>query len=135
MEGDERYFEDEPRASLGSFEELLIEVLTQDHDLEVRRSDDPLDRRRANVGTLDFAYRYADGPAKATVVVSIEDVPGFSSMLRADFSCEDSMRQAAEQCEALALFLTEHLDECGERLIPEPVDRNEEFDRREDDLP
>ncbi len=116
------------------FEELLIEVLTQDHDLDVRRWGDPLDRRRASVGTLLFDYRNRQQSSTATVVVTLEDVSGFSTLLHIDFSSEGSMRAGAEDCEALALFLSEYLDERREQVLPESPERGQELDRRDEDL-
>ena len=46
----------------------VVEVLTQDHDLDVRRNADNLDRRRSRVATLWFDYDYvSDLEGKATV--------------------------------------------------------------------
>lgn len=115
-----------------SFEEMLVDVLTQDHDLDVRRAQDPLDRRRNGVASLQFDFHW-DTDEHAKVVVTVEGVDDFSNMARVDFRSEDTMAASAEDCEALALFLTEHLSELREDWL-EAVSAGElEHGRREDD--
>jgi hypothetical protein len=118
------------------FEELLVEVLTQDYDLAVRRSGDPLDRRRQNVATLRFDYRYPAKSPDARVVVGVEGVGEFSTVIRVDFTSQESICRCAEDCEALALYLSQHLE--GRRvdfLAALGDEGGEVWDRREDDYP
>lgn len=115
-----------------SYEEALVDVLTQDHDLDVRRAKDPLERRHNGVASLHFDFHWNAG-AEAKVVITVAGVDDFSTMARVDFGSEDAMQRCAEDCEALALFLTGHLSELREDWL-EAVSAGEvDHGRREDD--
>ena len=58
------------------FEELLLDVLDQDYDLAVRRSDDPLERRKRDLATLSFEYHWS-GPREARAVVRVAGARDF----------------------------------------------------------
>ena len=115
-----------------NFEEQLIEVLALDYDLNVRRTDDKLDRRRHQVATLLFDYRYAKGSPKGKALVNIEGVEEFTNMLPIDFSSTESLQRSAENCEALALYLMEHLQERCEQVMS-GLEESLTYCRREDD--
>ena len=116
------------------FEELVIEVLTQDYDLDVVRHGDGLDRRRRSVAILCFDYHHEARSGVAKVVVTIEGVDSFSTMMRVDLGNRERMRQSAEDCEALALFLTEYLVGMREDLFADlDAGFSGELGRREDD--
>ena len=114
------------------FEELLVEVLSQDYDIAVRTPGERLDRRRRDVATLGFEYHYTSDAA-GKVRITIRDVPDFSTMLPVDFATPDSMQKCAEECEALALYLMEHLSQRGEDLFASAIDGDLDWGRREDD--
>lgn len=116
------------------FEELLIEVLTQDYDLNVRRSGDNFDRRRRDVATLCFDYDCARGSSEAKVVVTIEGVDDFSNVLPVDLRSRESIQRSAEDCEALALYLSDYLMERQEDLFYEMAAGDFEYGQREEDL-
>ena len=114
------------------FEGVLLEVLSQDWDLPVRRSGDRMDRRRRAGATLVFEYHYSSA-TQAKAVVAIEGVTGFSNLLAVDFASSESIARSAEGCEALALFLMEHLQAQEEALIDQYAKGVLPFGRREDD--
>ena len=114
------------------FEELLVEVLSQDYDLAVRTPGEHLERRRTGVATLDFEYHYS-GDLFGKVRVTVRGAPDFSTMLPVDFSSPESMQKCAEECEALALFLMEHLSERQEDLFTSAAAGGLDWGRREDD--
>ncbi|MCP4002744.1 MAG: hypothetical protein GY725_00980 [bacterium] len=116
------------------YEELLIDILEQDHDLAVRRNGDSLNRRRNDVATLQFAYQYVSGRTKeGKVSVSIDGFPGFSVSLVFDFSDEDELQRSAENTEGLALFLSEHLSGKQDDLMNVLAEGKLPYGRREDD--
>ncbi len=120
------------------FEELLVEVLMQDYDLDVRRWGDAMDRRRKNIGTLCFDYHYEPKSPVGKAVVSLDEADDFTSLMKVDFSSPERMLAAAEDCEALALFLSERLDERRDELLgtEDPIYGDGDGDglgRREDD--
>jgi hypothetical protein len=114
------------------FEALLLDVLDQDYDLAVRRSDDPLERRKANLATLSFEYHWS-GPREARAVVRIDGARAFKAILPVDASSPEELRRSAEDCEALVLFLAEHLEEKREKMLTEAAAGRLRFGRREDD--
>lgn len=114
------------------FEELLLDVLDQDYDLAVRRRDDPLERRRRELATLSFEYHWA-GPREARAVVRVEGAPDFKAILPLDASSIEELRRSAEDCEALVLFLAEHLEAKREKLLAEAAAGRARFGRRDDD--
>jgi hypothetical protein len=114
------------------FETLLIEVLTQDYDLPVRHGGDRLERRRRGFASLAFEYHYSS-PTQAKVIVSIEGLPSFSNLLPLDFSTPESIASCAEDCEALALFLMEHLENTQDALFDLYSTGALSYGRREDD--
>ena len=115
-----------------SFEELLIEVLTQDYDLAVRRDADPIERRMNGTATLMFKYQYVPGTNEAKVIVGVAGTDEFSNVFVIDFSDSEAVERSAEDCEALALYLSEHLQERDEELYHAYED--DALGRREDDL-
>lgn len=114
------------------FEGVLLEVLSQDWDLPVRRGSDPMDRRRRGGATLVFEYHYSSA-TQAKVVVGIEGIAGFSNLLAVDFASSESIARCAEACEALALFLMEHLQAQQESLLEQYAKGALPYGRREDD--
>jgi hypothetical protein len=114
------------------FEMVLIEVLTQDWDLPVRRAGERVERRRRGGATLAFDYHYSS-PAQAKVVVGIEGLQSFSNVLFVDFSSSETIARSAEQCEALALVLMEHLQAVQEALLDQYASGALPYGRREDD--
>ncbi len=114
------------------FEELLLDVLEQDYDLAVRHATDRLDRRKRNVATLQFEYHY-DSPREAKAVVRVADIGDFKAILPVDFGSPDAMRRSAEDCEALVLYLTEHLEEAREKMLVDAAAGRVRWGRREDD--
>jgi len=114
------------------FEGLLIDVLTQDYDLPVRHGGDRLERRRRGLASLVFEYHYSS-PTQAKVIVKVEGMPSFSNMLPLDFSSAEAVARCAEDCEALALFLMEHLEHAEEELLDEYATGRLSYGRREDD--
>ncbi|HTO70436.1 MAG TPA: hypothetical protein VMR31_11300 [Myxococcota bacterium] len=114
------------------FEELLLDVLEQDYDLGVRHSINRMERRRRDVARLEFEYHY-DSPREAKAVVRIAGVAEFKAILPVDFASADGLRRSAEDCEALVLFLTEHLEEMREKTLAEAAAGRVRWGRREDD--
>ena len=114
------------------FETALIEELTQDWDLPVRRGGESMERRRRGGATLAFKYHYGS-EMQAKVTVSIEGAAGFSSMLLADFSTPESTTRSAEDCEGLALFLMEHVQHAQDAMIDQYARGALPYGRREDD--
>jgi hypothetical protein len=114
------------------FETLLLEVLSQDYDLPVRHASDRLERRQRGRATLAFEYHYSS-PMQAKVVVNVQGLPGFSNMLALDFSSPESIARCAEDCEALALFLIEHLEENEDTLFDQYAAGELRYGRREED--
>jgi hypothetical protein len=114
------------------FEDLLLDVLAQDYDLPVRRSGDHLERRSRGMATLGFEYHYS-APAQAKVVVTIDGKRGFSNLLPVDFESGESIARSAEDCEALALFLMEHLQGVRDALLADYASGALCYGRREDD--
>jgi hypothetical protein len=94
----------------GQFERALLDVLEQDWDLEVRLPDDRLNRRRSRVATLRARYRWSTR-GKATAILSIEGDAHSSHLIPVDFSSTESIEEAAEDCEALALSVSSWLDD------------------------
>ena len=114
------------------FEDLLLDVLEQDYDLSVRHAQEKVDRRKRDIATLTFEYRY-DSPREAKAVVRVSGVPDFKALLPVDFSSPDGMRRSAEDCEALVLYLSEHLSEVREKNYSEAAAGRLRWGRREDD--
>ncbi len=114
------------------FEELLLDVLDQDYDLAVRRRDDPLERRKRDLATLSFEYHWS-GPREARAVVRVDGVRDFKAILPVDASSVEELRRSAEDCEALVLFLAEHLGDKREKLLADAIAGRVQFGRREDD--
>jgi len=114
------------------FEDLLLDVLEQDYDLSVRHSEDRLDRRRRDVATLSFEYHY-DSPREAKSVVRITGVGDFKAILPVDFGTPEGLRRSAEDCEALVLYLTEHLEIRREKTLADAAAGKVRWGRREDD--
>jgi hypothetical protein len=114
------------------FEELLLDVLEQDYDLAVRHATDRLDRRKRDIATLQFEYHY-DSPREAKAVVRVAGVEGFKAILPVDFGSPDELRRCAEDCEALVLYLTEHLENMREKTLAEVAAGRLRWGRREDD--
>ena len=115
------------------FERMLMEVLVQDYDLAVRQPDD-LNRRASDVACLSFEYRYEPDGSRAKAIVTVEGVSDFSAFLPVDFACEEAMERAAEECEPLVLFLSEHLRGVRENAFVESHVSGPDYGRREDDL-
>lgn len=114
------------------FEDLLLDVLEQDYDLSVRHADDRLDRRRRDVATLRFEYHY-DTARDAKVVVRIDGATEFKAILPVAFESAEGLRRSAEDCEALVLYLTEHLDQRREKTLADAAAGKVRWGRREDD--
>jgi hypothetical protein len=114
------------------FEELLLDVLEQDYDLSVRKTEDKLDRRKRDVATLEFEYHYDDA-REAKAVVRVKGVADFKAILPVDFASPDGLRRSAEDCEALVLYLTEHLEAVREKTLAEAAAGRVRWGRREDD--
>ena len=114
------------------FEDLLVEILTQEHDLPVYRSGDPLERRRRGMACLEFEYHYSSS-SEAKAVVKIHGATGFSNLMRVDFGSSDSIARSAEDCESLALFLIEHMQAAQEALIADHCSGRLADGRREED--
>ncbi len=91
------------------FEDLLLDVLDQDYDIAVTRPGDALERRRRDLATLTFSYRWS-GPREARAVVRVEGARDFKAILPIDASSPEELRRSAEDCESLVLFLSEHLE-------------------------
>lgn len=114
------------------FEELLLDVLDQDYDLAVRRRDDPLERRKRDLALLTFEYHWS-GPREARAVVRVEGARDFKAILPVDASSVEDLRRSAEDCEALVLFLAEHLESKREKVLVDAAAGRVPFGRREDD--
>ena len=114
------------------FEDLLLDVLDQDYDLAVRRQDDALERRRRDLATLTFSYRWS-GPREARAVVRVEGAKDFKAILPIDASSPEELRRSAEDCESLVLFLAEHLDVKREESLTGAASGRLRWGRREDD--
>ena len=114
------------------FEDLLLDVLEQDYDLAVRHAEDRLDRRRRDIATLRFEYHY-DSTREAKAVVRIDGVADFKAILPVEFESADGLRRSAEDCEALVLYLTEHLGTVREKTLEEAAAGKVRWGRREDD--
>ena len=114
------------------FEELLLDVLEQDYDLAVRHTADRLDRRKRGTASLQFEYHY-DSPREAKAVVRVAGVAEFKAILPVDFESADGMRRSAEDCEALVLYLTEHLEASREKALTDAAAGRVKWGRREDD--
>ncbi len=108
---------DDRRELESEFELALIDVLEQDYDLGVRLPDDAWNRRRSDVATLRFKFRWDDGEARAKVVVSIEGKRNSSNVMFVDFGSSEAIERAAEDCEALALNVFAWLEECREKTV------------------
>jgi hypothetical protein len=113
----ERKAGDEQRELESEFELALIDVLEQDYDLAVRLPDDNWNRRRSDVATLRFKYRWDDGEPRAKVVVSIEGKRNSSNVMFVDFESTETIERGAEDCEALALNVFAWLEECREKTV------------------
>jgi len=114
------------------FEDLLLDVLDQDYDLAVRRRDDSLERRRRDLATLTFSYRWS-GPREARAVVRVDGAREFKAILPVDASSPEEMRRSAEDCESLVLFLTEHIEAKREKSLASAASGQIRWGRREDD--
>ena len=114
------------------FEDLLLDVLDQDYDLAVRRRDDTLERRRRDLATLLFSYRWS-GPREARAVVRVEGAKDFKAILPVDASSPEEMRRSAEDCESLVLFLSEHLERKRSESMTVAARGQLAWGRREDD--
>ena len=114
------------------FEDLLLDVLDQDYDLAVRRRDDALERRRRDLATLVFSYRWS-GPREARAVVRVEGAKEFKAILPVDASSPEEMRRSAEDCESLVLFLSEHLERKRSESMAVAARGQLAWGRREDD--
>ena len=114
------------------FEDLLLDVLDQDYDLAVRRRDDALERRRHDLATLSFSYRWS-GAREARVVVRVEGSREFKAILPIDASSPEEMRRSAEDCESLVLFLSEHLERKRDASLAVAAGGGIAWGRREDD--
>ena len=114
------------------FEDLLLDVLDQDYDLAVRRRDDALERRRRDLATLVFSYRWS-GPREARAVVRVEGAKEFKAILPVDASSPEEMRRSAEDCESLVLFLSEHLERKRSDSMSVAARGQLAWGRREDD--
>ncbi len=115
------------------FEEQLIDILEQDHDLSVRRHGDTLNRRRSDVATLHFSYDHVPKTTEAKVNVTIDGFDGFSMSLCVDFNNEESVLRSAEDTEGLALFLAEHLERRRSDILLRAAQGETPWGRREDD--
>jgi hypothetical protein len=120
------------RALEREFEELLLDVLEQDYDLSVRQASDRLERRKRDVAMLEFEYHY-EGTHAAKAVVRVGGVPSFKALLPVDWSSPEALRSSAEDCEALVLFLTEHLENVREKTLAAAAAGRIRWGRREDD--
>ena len=114
------------------FEDLLLDVLDQDYDLAVRRRNDTLERRRNDLATLSFSYRWS-GAREARVVVRVEGSRDFKAILPIDASSPEEMRRSAEDCESLVLFLSEHLERKRDDSLVAAASGGVAWGRREDD--
>jgi hypothetical protein len=114
------------------FEDLLLDVLDQDYDLAVRRHDDALERRRRDLATLTFSYRWS-GPREARAVVRVDGAKEFKAILPVDASSPEEMRRSAEDCESLVLFLSEHLQRKRSDTMEVAASGRIAWGRREDD--
>jgi hypothetical protein len=108
----------------------IVDVLEQDHDLDVRLAGDHWNRRQRNVATLGFKYHWEENEDTAKVVISIDGVPDCSHVLRADFSSPDAIERSAEDCESLALSVHTYLQDAREA---DATGSNGEACRRWDD--
>jgi hypothetical protein len=129
---EEREMDAERSAREREFETLLLEILRQDYDLPVRHGADRLERRRRGLASLGFEYHYSS-PTQAKVVVSVEGLPSFSNLLPLDLASTESITRCAEDCEALALFLMEHLEHARDALLDQYAAGELCYGRREDD--
>ena len=114
------------------FEDLLLDVLDQDYDLAVRRRDDAMERRRRDLATLTFSYRWS-GPREARAVVRVEGAKEFKAILPVDASSPEELRRSAEDCESLVLFLSEHLENKRSESMSAAASGRIAWGRREDD--
>lgn len=114
------------------FEDLLLDVLDQDYDLAVRRRDDALERRRRDLATLSFSYRWS-GPREARAVVRVDGAREFKAILPVDASSPEDLRRSAEDCESLVLFLSEHLQRKRGESVAVAASGELAWGRREDD--
>ena len=114
------------------FEDLLLDVLEQDYDLSVRHADDRLERRKRDTVSLCFEYHY-DAAHEAKAVVRVDGIKDFKAILPVDFASADGLRRSAEDCEALVLYLTEHLETMREKALTEAAAGRLRWGRREDD--
>lgn len=114
------------------FEDLLLDVLDQDYDLAVRRRDDSLERRRRDLATLSFSYRWF-GAREARAVVRVEGSRDFKAILPIDASSPEDLRRSAEDCESLVLFLSEWLERKRDESLEVAASGKIRWGRREDD--
>jgi hypothetical protein len=99
------------------FELALLDVLETDYDLDVRRANDKLNRRRKGVATLHFEYPKNGNPESWKVVVTIEGAEESAYTLCVDYSSLDAMEESVADCESLAMAIGAHLEECRERAV------------------
>jgi hypothetical protein len=97
------------------FELALLDVLESDYDLDVRRANDKLNRRRGSAATLHFEYPKNGDPANWKVAVSIEGARDSCHTLNVDYSSPDAMEESVADCESLAMAIGCYLEECRER--------------------
>ena len=116
------------------FEKALIDVLVQDNDLDVRHSDECLDRRREGVATLSFAYRHSADKISAKAVITVDGAGHFSTLLPVDFRNRKGIERSAENCQTLVEFLKSHLAECREKELDTEEHGPLKYGRRDDDL-
>jgi hypothetical protein len=101
------------------FELAVVDVLEQDHDLEVRLPDDSWNRRKNCVATLHFKYHWDRHEPRAKVVVMIEGKRDTSNVMLVDFSSPEAIETSAEDCESLALNVHVYLEACREQAHTE----------------
>jgi hypothetical protein len=99
------------------FEQALLDVLETDYDLDVRRANDRLNRRRGSAATLQFAYPRNGDPSHWTVDVTIEGAPSPCHTLDVDWSSADTMEESVAACEDLALAIGAYLEERQESRL------------------
>jgi hypothetical protein len=97
------------------FELALMYVLETDYDLDVRRANDKLNRRRSSAATLHFEYPTNGDPSSWKVLVVIEGAEESPHTLNIDYSSPDAMEESVIDCESLALAIGCYLEERRER--------------------
>ena len=114
------------------FEDLLLDVLEQDYDLPVRHGE-----RRPRAATRDrrasTSSTTTTRPTRPRPWCGSTASRDFKAILPVDFASADGLRRSAEDCEALVLFLTEHLANVREKTLAEAASGRVRWGRREDD--